>query len=476
MSGRRGLPIRLAFCPSGCKTAKGLTYNVGSGSCDECVAFNKSSVLDQGAISQTLIGIEDGRSRDASIAFIPLPPVSPNKGNKAAIQLAHDAQTYVAALFHQQAAGVGVWQPIADELTVEEREANKAAELKSMAKKAANDRREMDKKSKEAQRQASMFDLDHDTLQSELHRVSIIGVEVEIRESIGKGRGVFAKVLAKKGKHLARYDGNRVDGATGETKMFCSRMKHLMTKLSPIKRIEIQKLRYSKTWALTNRKGGARVCIDGTVSASVLLDDLYNRGGVGIAALLNSSDKSGIAPNCKLQCIPRVAENFTMANYFFATAEEKFDIVVVALRDIQPDEELTYFYNFDSVRSNVVELDAAESSPLQSALTVVDKAVPAMRSAPPPAPAVPLVSNREPGAGVCQNRCNVAANAVAPSQTILPQAPAAEKEIEVPAAAGAEDAKEDDPGDAPVMNDDYEHAVQPIQPQTKLGACYKQVE
>ena len=342
MSGRRRLPVRLAFCPSGCKNAKGATFNVGSGSCDECVSFSNSSVLEMGTISQTLIGIEDARSYEASVAMIPSPPVSPKKGNREAVDLVRDAQRFVAALHHQEVGGVGARKPsdveCGDELTAEERKTKEAAELKTATKKAEKDRREMATKFKEAQREASMFDLDLDT-ESALNAVSIIGIEVEIRESIGKGRGVFAKVFAKKGKHLARYDGNRVDGATGDTKMFCSRMKQLLTKVSTAKKLQIQQLRYSKTWALTNRKGGTRVCIDGTVSASPLLDNVYNRGGVGIGALLNSSHKSKIAPNCKLVCIPRVAENFTMANFFFATKEEIFDVVAVALRDIEPDEE-----------------------------------------------------------------------------------------------------------------------------------------
>jgi hypothetical protein len=427
MSGRR-LQIRLAFCPLGCRNAKGATFNVGSGSCDKCVSFSNSSVLEQGAISKTLIGIEDARSHEASLALIPSPAVSPKKGNKEAIDLTRDAQKFVAALHHQQVGGVGAaaQKPseveCGDELTAEERKTKEAAELKT---------------------------------------VSIIGIEVEIRESIGKGRGVFAKVIAKKGKYLARYDGNRVDMITGEMKMFCSRMKHLLTKVSPTKKFQIQQLRYSKTWALTNRKGGTRVCIDGTVSASPLLDNVYNRGGVGIGAVLNSSHKSKIAPNCKLECIPRVAENFTMANFFFATKEERFDVVAVALRDIEPDEELTYVYNWDSVRSlsDVVESDAAESVPPQSAAVSHHGSHPG------------------PGGCVCHIRGNV---------TSLPQmtaAAAAEEESARPAdvlgvtvqvqqlpGVSAAQAVQEEIGDAPGADDDDELPLSPpsILPQTKL--------
>jgi hypothetical protein len=133
-----------------------------------------------------------------------------------------------------------------------------------------------------------------------------------------------------------------------------------MSTVSAAKKQQIQQLRYSKIWALTNRKGGARICIDGTVSASVILDDVPNRGGLGIGALLNSSHKSGKTPNCMLLSIPRVAENFSMANYFYANEDEKEDIVAVTLRDIAPDEELLYYYNWDGATAVPGAVDAAE--------------------------------------------------------------------------------------------------------------------
>jgi hypothetical protein len=252
MSSRRGHLARVALCPTGCKNTAGKLMDIGHGGCDQCVHFNKQGVAEQGVISARLIEAENEVLREAAAIAIPM-PTSPNKEANAVVRA---GQSFHASLLYEQkqASRLGAAGECGDELTAEERKTKEAAELKSATKNAEKDRRERETKSKEAHRNESMFDLDPDT-ESALKEVSIIGIEVEIRESIGKGRGAFAKVFAKKGKHLARYDGNRVDGATGETKMFCSRMKHLLTKVSPAKKLQIQQLRYSKTWALTNRKG-----------------------------------------------------------------------------------------------------------------------------------------------------------------------------------------------------------------------------
>jgi hypothetical protein len=53
---------------------------------------------------------------------------------------------------------------------------------------------------------------------------------------------------------------------------------------------------------------------------------------------------------------------------FFATAEERNDIVAVALQDIQPDEELTYFYNWDAVLSELLR-DASDDDAAVSPFT-----------------------------------------------------------------------------------------------------------
>jgi hypothetical protein len=50
-----------------------------------------------------------------------------------------------------------------------------------------------------------------------------------------------------------------------------------------------------------------------------------------------------------------------MANYFYAIEDEKEDIVVVALRDIAPDEELLYYCNFDGAAAVPGAVDVAET-------------------------------------------------------------------------------------------------------------------
>jgi hypothetical protein len=307
-----------AFCPSGCKTAKGSTYHIGSGSCSECVSFSAQNVFLQGNTTARLIDLEDARNLAASYLRIPTPPVSPCKGNKDLRETIKAAQKFISDGYHQSASGIGNHQlasgigvilhsaaPSNQCLTEEEQRQSKVAES-NRQKKRASDKKEALLTAKNLSSE-NEFDLDFPDEEHLLTQVSVVGSEVEIRDSLGKGRGVFVKnAVAKKGKYVARYDGHRVDGATGEAKMLCSRMKRLMMSLSPEKKLQIQQIRYSKTYALANRGGGGRICIDGTISASTILDDVPNRGGVGIASLINSSDKSGIAPNCKLICIPRV--------------------------------------------------------------------------------------------------------------------------------------------------------------------------
>ena len=55
-----------------------------------------------------------------------------------------------------------------------------------------------------------------------------------------------------------------------------------------------------------------------------------------------------------------------MANYFYAIEDEKEDIVVVALRDIAPDEELLYYCNFDGAAAVPGAVDVAETELYES--------------------------------------------------------------------------------------------------------------
>lgn len=182
----------------------------------------------------------------------------------------------------------------------------------------------------------------------DLQQVLKVGVELEVKNSEGKGRGLFAKFFIKKGQMVTDYDGHRVDPISGDAKMICSKMRRCLGNLPKEKVSQLSSCKYNKTWAVAvNRKSGARVVIDGSVAASELLDDVPNRGGIGAGSILNSSKK----PNCKLVCCtPPPDQSFSNANFFFANEEEKSRHVIQATEDIMPGQELTHAYSFAAHR------------------------------------------------------------------------------------------------------------------------------
>jgi len=119
----------------------------------------------------------------------------------------------------------------------------------------------------------------------------------EIRIVEGRGRGLFVRSQArsfKKGDLLTPYDGPRRDSRNGSLSMHCSRVTDAISTLSGVKKAAISQLRFTKTWAVSvNRQRSCRVVVDGTISASPILDDVPNRAGIGLAALANSSEGTG---------------------------------------------------------------------------------------------------------------------------------------------------------------------------------------
>jgi hypothetical protein len=76
--------------------------------------------------------------------------------------------------------------------------------------------------------------------------------------------------------------------------MHCSRVTNAISTLSGVKKAAILQLRFTKTWAVSvNRQRSCRVVVDGTISASPILDDVPNRAGIGLAAIANSSEGTG---------------------------------------------------------------------------------------------------------------------------------------------------------------------------------------
>jgi hypothetical protein len=248
---RTRVAVREPFCPLGCKTPSGAIYRIGLGSCDDCVSFNSQSVLIQGNTITRLLAEEDALYSRSSTKSIPGPPLSPDGKKAKDAETIAAAQKFFADKAHQVKSGFGA----DDSLSEKEQQAKKDADLKQKQKEQAAQKKAIEKKALKDRLAQDQFDVE-DTVP--LTVVSIVGTEVEIRDSPGAGRGVFTKVIAKKGKYVARYDGDRVDLVTGSKRMFCSRVKRLMSTVSAAKKQQIQQLRYSKIWALTNRKGGAR--------------------------------------------------------------------------------------------------------------------------------------------------------------------------------------------------------------------------
>jgi hypothetical protein len=135
-----------------------------------------------------------------------------------------------------------------------------------------------------------------------LTRMCIVGIHIEVRDSEGRGRGVFSQSVLNKSQHITHNDGHRLDINNLHKKLICSRMNERISNLPQNTRSGILKLQYCKIWAVTvGRKRGARIMIDGTISACTFLDSVQNRVG----AILNSTMWSKIKPNCTLEWITR---------------------------------------------------------------------------------------------------------------------------------------------------------------------------
>lgn len=378
--------VREAFCPRGCMKGSGSIHYVGSGGCGECIAFSAQNVLMQGAITFRLIALEDERSRTASTKIIPTPPPSPGKLNREITGTIKDAQNFVVNSLHQQLSGIGavnaVRLPDDDALQA-------AGELK---RKGAADARALAKKTKtDAETQlrqaaaATQFDVDDTNVagggggalapvfndeqeslapapvpalaaaattamtaeNASLTQMCIVGIHIEIRDSEGRGRGVFSQSVLNKGQRITYYDGHRLDVNNLHKKLICSRMSDCISNLPEDTKSDILKLQYCKIWAVTvGRKGSARIMIDGTISASTFLDSVPNRGGIGVGAIVNSTMWSNIKTNCTLVWIKRVSGHFRKSSIFYPNDGEEYDAVIVADREIAIGEELFYRYFF----------------------------------------------------------------------------------------------------------------------------------
>lgn len=190
-------------------------------------------------------------------------------------------------------------------------------------------------------------------VQDELNTCSVFGLDLEMKQTADKGRGIFVMVPVRKGKRVAEYMGNR-HFKDGIVAMECHKMLDLIRHLPPAMQSKLSSLKHDATWSInvswTNNKGttaGALTSINGGISACSHLDVLKDRGGIGVAALANSSKNTGLKPTCKIVWIKRDTSTFTMCNAYHGSTEDCYDAVLIALRDIAVGEvQCILWYDF----------------------------------------------------------------------------------------------------------------------------------
>jgi hypothetical protein len=195
-------------------------------------------------------------------------------------------------------------------------------------------------------------------VQDELNTCLVFGLDLEMKQTADKGRGIFIMVPLRKGQRVADYMGNRYfkDGIVA---MECHKMRDLISHFTPVMQSKLKSLKHDATWSInvswTNNKGtsaGALTSINGGISACWHLDLLKDRGGIGVAALANSSKNTGVKPTCKIVWIKRDASTFTMCNAYQGLAQDCYDAVLVALRDMAVGEvQCILWYDFSQESS-----------------------------------------------------------------------------------------------------------------------------
>jgi hypothetical protein len=377
---RKRVAVREPFCPLGCKTHTGATYRVGLGSCDSCVEFNGSTVAQQAITLAQLIAKEDELNSKSSLRLIPAGPPSPNGKKGKDSELIADAQKLIVNMEHQQKSGYGASATAEgvddiDHETAGELKKRKIMEAKAIERKEAGEKKKKFASEAAKEAEARQFDIQdhqpqlpaeslkgsnvasHSNSSSLLTKVLEVGQGIVIHNIPHSGRGLVSTVLIRKSQHICYYDGNRVDATTGQILMICKRTRDAILTLPQNIQTQLRALQYSKTWAVTLNRGTniklfggtpRDVVIDGTIAASPIIDHLVNRGLIGPGSLMNSSQKTGIPPNCCLIFIPWHENSYSLANYFVPTMSEKMMAVLVAKFDIPANTHLTWNYSIAS--------------------------------------------------------------------------------------------------------------------------------
>ena len=196
----------------------------------------------------------------------------------------------------------------------------------------------------------AMSDVDGDGACPFPFSLAKLGDDVYVRMTATKGRGVFAARKFLKGTMRLEYMGNRSFKVGGGVVMTCNRMSHLIHALPETLQEKLRSIKYNATWAVSvGRMPGSSLCIDGCIASSSHLDGVANRGGLGLAALVNSSEDTRIPPNCVLKHVDRSASSFTMQNNYSATKQETQHCYLENTRDIDVDEEVSWKYNHHAI-------------------------------------------------------------------------------------------------------------------------------
>ena len=344
------VPVREPFCPLGCKTPSGSIHRIGMGSCADCVQFQKQSVLQQGKISAQLIADEDAQHFAATQRLIPAAPPSPEgkRASREATDTIVAALAFVIGLHHQKMSGFGGMP----QSPVSKKSDNKKVLAKKKVDLPQDFALSADVSGKGGDSSVSC----NPTALSSLTKVLEIGQEIEIQDFAGQGRGLASKVEILKSQYVCHYDGDRVDSVTGQRLMLCKRTRANLLNLPADIQGKLRALEYCKNWAVTLNRGtnisvhgGTRnIVIDGTLAASPLLDSFVDRGLIGPGSLMNSSQNTGMRPNCILIFVPWPSNCFSVANFFVPTTSEMMMAILVAKCYIPPNTQLTWDYSYAS--------------------------------------------------------------------------------------------------------------------------------
>ena len=154
---------------------------------------------------------------------------------------------------------------------------------------------------------------------------------------------MFFVVDLFKGKAISAYDGHRTT-KDGKIQLRCPRMVDFLVRYP-----NLAKIPFSKTHLMSVPSDTRNVVIEGGASAHVSLQNMDNHGGIGTGSTINSSQRTGLKPNCKGVWILRRAHEHlkNMTGITFADGMYR-DLVFYLTEDVKAGDQALYYYNCDS--------------------------------------------------------------------------------------------------------------------------------